>query len=173
MELADYSAPNNAISFLSAYDAFTGRTAYDKAGLMAWKKYIIFYVEDDKRVTPTGYYQLFSREVSLGEFADPNGKGYGTKCISEMPYFPLESEVEKTDNRHTTIHYIGLTSDIYTSSPRPIARNITLLNFELDFINRRVVINLQTGKPINPNDINSEASPEKSKFRAVVTLRNN
>ena len=158
---------NNAISFLSGLDETTGRTIYDEdTGKMEWKKFVIFYLEDDPKIVKEGYYQLFSRDVLIGEFVD----NFATTSLDWLPYPPLESTDE--DSIYEVEQYLDGTvpAMTYVQDPRSISRNVTGLNFKLGA--REVDIVINTGKPVNPVDPNSEASPEKMTLRSTVYLRN-
>jgi len=157
----------DAISFLNAIDPNTGMTEYDLDGNMSWKKYIIFYLADDPRVAKGGFYQLWSREVDLGELKDK----WATDLISELPYPPLDA-TPSTDKQAFNTYLDPNLVDTYISQPRPVARNITFLNFTPDPNTALVEIDIRTGKPINPNDPLSEDSEEKIELKGFVVLRN-
>jgi len=157
--------PNDAISFLSALDPATGRTEYDTSGEMRWKKFVIFYLEDDPEVVPEGYYQLWSREVDLGDYKD----NFGTAVISTLPYPP---KLIPPGTPVSFITYITMVPDIYTSIARPVVRNITFLNFIPHTSERTVEIEIRGGKPVNPKDAMSPPAPERLKLRTLVGLRN-
>jgi len=169
LEIIEYPDPNNnSISFLSGQDS-TGKTEFDEdSGKVEWKKYIIFYLEDDPKVVKAGYYQLFSKEVSLGEFVDE----YSTESIEFLPYPPLKANDGKDAFLHDMLNYLNgtLAPMTYMSSPRPVAKNIKGLTFTQG--TRDVSINIKTGKPVNPRDPSSRESPEKFDLTGVVVLRN-
>jgi len=168
VEIIEYPDPNNnAISFLSGQDS-TGKTTFDDKGKIKWKKFIIFYIEDDPKVVKAGYYQLFSKEVSLGDFVDT----FPTDTIEFLAYPPLwvnEFDESKLFNMEDYLDgtLLPLT---YMSEPRPVSKNITSINFDLGA--RDVEIRIKTGKPVNPRDPSTEAHPEKAELTSAVVLRN-
>ncbi len=159
--------PDDVISFLSAFNSTTGKTEYDSSGHMAWQKYVIFYLEDDKKYKKDGYYQLWSREVSLADY-----KGnYPSQQIQYMPYPHL---ISPPGTAQSLLAYITMAEDSYTTKPRPVDRNITYLNFTLDNtgLQGKVYIHIKTGKPVKPESASSEDSPEKLDIKACIGLRN-
>jgi hypothetical protein len=151
---------NEAISFLSAYDETTGFTSYDfNSGRITWKKFIIFYLEDD---TSAGYYKLFSKEVNLGDYID----NFATAILDTLPYPPLTSSTAGM----SISSYIGTSGTYksqsdkgnYISPARLVVRNITSLTFN-NGISGRIDIEVHTGKP---------KSQEKMILKSSVSLRN-
>lgn len=156
----------DAISFLSAFDSSTGLTDYNAiSGMMKWKKFVIFYLRDDPSYAKPGYYQLCSREVDLGIFKD---RFSSQKKITSLPYTPDKHENEPLE----FATYFTMAKDDFISAPRPVARNITYLDFDVDYLTASIEISIKTGKPVKPNDPLSEDSPEKFEFNSFVTLKN-
>lgn len=166
-------APSDAISFLSAYDPNTRMTAYkEDEGEMNWRRYIIFYVEDDPKIVPDGYYVLFSKTVELGYCCSDDS--YPSIQISSFPFPPTEANYKAPANAKTKspMSYYLTGSSTYISPPRTIARNITYLNFVTDLSTRSVKILVRTGKPLKPDIASSPASTEKLELESVIVLRN-
>lgn len=159
------SGVNDTISFLSAVNPSTGRSSYNDSGEMIWQKYVIFYIEDDPKYLKSGYYELWSREVDLDIMKDKT-----LDRISTLPY-PPDDELNSPISFST---YITKPSDSWISDPRPVSRNITHLEFTPDStsLEPTIEILIKTGKPINPGDASSEASPEKLELRGLIGLRN-
>ncbi len=159
-----------AISFLSAYDA-EGKAGYDASGYIKWKKYFIFYLTDDPKVVPDGYYQFWSRNVSLGEFVDhPDEVDFD--ILSTMRYPPLLTTSPTSTNSMSKYINGTVVPLAYLSDPRPITRNITDLAFNIDTDRKKLEILVKIGKPSNPSDIASGKAPERLEFKGVVVLRN-
>jgi len=172
LDIIDYpsvSDPNqksNAISFLSPYDDNGNIPEYDSyAGAMKWKKYIIFYLDDDTTVKPEGYYQLFMRKIFLGD-------NFSTLLLKKLPYPPLSST--PLSNTNPMKNYIDGTvpSDIYLTAPRPVTGNIRKLNFTANSNGKKVDIIVKFAKPVNPMDVTSPEGPDKLELRSTVVLRN-
>ncbi|MEQ8191175.1 MAG: hypothetical protein ABRQ39_24635 [Candidatus Eremiobacterota bacterium] len=162
-------APNDAISFLTAYDPNTRMTAYkNDSGEMNWKQYVIFYVDDDPKIVPSGYYILYSKTVDLGFCSSENS--YPSIKISAFPYPPTETNWKKTHPPVNPMSYYLTASSTYISSRRTIARNITYLNFSTDLSSVRILV--KTGKPLKPDLASSPPSNEKLELESVVVLRN-
>jgi prepilin-type N-terminal cleavage/methylation domain-containing protein len=172
IEIIDYpsvSDPNNqsnAISFLSAYNDTGDIPEYSILGQINWKKFVIFYLEDDSSVAPSGYYQLFSRKLFLGSYTD----NFSTGVLKNLTYPPDANSA----TTYPMAHYIdpNTQSDAYLTSKRPVTRNIRQLNFVLDSSSKTINIAVKVGKPVNPNDADSPESPETYKLTGTVVLRN-
>lgn len=162
-------APNDAISFLTAYDPNTRMTAYkNESGEMNWKQYLIFYVDDDPKIVPSGYYVLYSKTVDLAACCSDNS--YPSIKISAFPYPPTKTNWKKTNPPVNPMSYYLTATSTYISSRRTIARNITYLNFSTDLSSVRILV--KTGKPLKPDLDSSLPSNEKLELESVVVLRN-
>ena len=156
---------NSAISFLSASDG-NYQTAPDNSGRMQWKKFIIFYLEGDTKFRQDGYYQLCSKEVSLGDYTSSADE----HLLKDFPFPPLEGE----SATYPVISYIKNSiavknSELYITRPRYIARYITDLGFRVNSERKKVELFFNLGKPSNNNN---EAAPEQMKIKSTITLRN-
>ena len=165
---------NNSISFLSAVNPTTGRTDFNNKGEMWWRKYVLFYLKHDQNasgsVTYNKYYQLYSREISLGQFSSSGTTGYDTDPITELLYQPLWSTPDIPGNKHDNDFYITQSAGTYISAEHPVIKNITQLQFVS--VPPRIEIHVITGKPLIPEDPNSPPGPDKMEFTSVVVLRN-
>jgi len=156
---------NRAISFLSATDG-NYRTAHDSSGRMEWKKFIIFYLEIDAKFSRDGYYQLWSKEVFLGDYASSADE----HLLKDLPFPPLEGK----GTACPVISYIknSITvkdSELYITRPRSIARYITYLDFKVNSERKKVELFFNLGKSSNNSN---EKAPEQMKIKSTITLRN-
>ncbi len=162
-------APSDAISFLTAYDPNTRMTAYkEDQGEMNWKQYVIFFVDDDPKIVPSGYYILYSKTVDLGYCCSENS--YPTSKISAFPYPPTKANWKAPHPSTSPMSFYLTASSTYISSRRTIARNITYLNFSTELSSVRICV--RTGKPLKPDLASSRPSNEKLELESVVVLRN-
>jgi len=154
---------NRAISFLSAIDG-DYRIAPDSSGRMEWKKFIIFYLEGDTTFIRNGYYQLWSKEVFLGDYTSSADK----YLLKDLPFPPLEGE----SRTYPVISYIKnsiASSEPYITRPRSIARYITFLDFKVNSERKKVELFFNVSKPSNNN---YETALEQMQIKSTVTLRN-
>jgi len=156
---------NRAISFLSAIDG-DYRTAPDSSGRMEWKKFIIFYLEGDTKFIRNRYYQLWSKEVFLGDYTSSADE----HLLKDLPFPPLEGE----SRTYPVISYIknSITvkdSELYITRPRSIARYIIFLDFKVNSERKKVELFFNVSKPSNNNN---ETAPEQMKIKSTITLRN-
>lgn len=164
--VADPNQQSNAISFLSPYDDNGTIPEYDSyAGVMKWKKFIIFYIDDDPAVKTEGYYQLFMRKIFLGD-------SFSTLLLKNLPYPPLSST--SVCNTNPMKNYIDGTvpSDIYLTPPRVVTGNIKKITFTVNETGKKVDIYVKIGKPVKPLAASSPESPDKMELNGTVVLRN-
>ncbi len=172
VEIIDYpsiSDPNNqsnAISFLSAYNDTGEIPEFSIIGQINWKKYVMFYLEDDPSVAKEGYYQLFTRKLFLGSYTD----NFSTGVLKDL-YYPPDANSTTT---YPMAHYVdpNTPSDTYLTPRRPVTRNIKKLNFVLDSSSNTINIAVKIGKPVNEKDAASSESPETCNLTGTVLLRN-
>ncbi len=154
---------NRAISFLSATDG-DYLTAPDSFGRMEWKKFIIFYLEGDTKFSYDGYYQLWSKEVFLGDYTS----SVDENLLKDLPFPPLEGK----GTTYPVISYIKnsiASSELYITRPRAIARYITFLDFKVNSERKKVELFFNLGKPSNNRN---ETAMEQMKIKSTITLRN-
>lgn len=169
VEIIQYpsGSSSDALSFLSVYDEGGMATYNDSLSEMNWQEYVIFYLEDDPAVNPSGYYRLCSRSVFLGGFLND----YPCDVLSKLPY-PPETSVTNT---FPMIDYVTGSvepPDTYITSPRVVTRNITQLNFNSHIDTRKVEIFVKIGKPAKDNELQSPPGQEKLEMGTSVVLRN-
>jgi len=166
----DPNENNNAISFLSSYDTSTGLSDYDENGKMKWTRYILFYLLQDPHVKAPWYYQLCRREVDISKLSD-----YPTQPINNLGYPPDPNTPPTGTGINPMTSYIaGMVTPLepYVSKQRIITRNITALEFNSASSTGEVDITVRTGKPVNPSDPLSSASPDKLELKGIIILRN-
>jgi prepilin-type N-terminal cleavage/methylation domain-containing protein len=156
---------NSAISFLSASNG-DYQAAPDSSGQIQWKKFIIFYLEPDTKFSQDGYYQLCSKEVSLGDYTSSTDKN----PLKDLPFPPLEGKSTTYPVISYIKNYIAVeNSELYITRPRYIARYITGLGFTVNSERKKVDLCFNIGKPSNNNN---ELALEKMEIKSTITLRN-
>ena len=163
--VSDPDNQSNAISFLSAYDDDGSIPKYSILGQINWKKFIIFYLRQDPGITASGYYQLLSKKVFLGN------KDIFSTCVLKDLCYPPDSNSTTT---YPIARYIdpNTPSDKYLTPGRIITGNIRQLNFIFDSSSKKINIIVKIGKPVKPYETSGEESPEKYTLQSTVMLRN-
>jgi prepilin-type N-terminal cleavage/methylation domain-containing protein len=166
------TAGNQAISFMSSYDDTSGRTNYDENGKMKWSKVVFYYIEKSPcersygNFTYNNFYQLLRRELDIKLLSD----NLSTTTIDMVPNPP---DGASTTGATMFSYLTGVSGGSYLRAPNIITRNITSLKFTVSTDKKTVAMNVSTGKPANPFDLNSAPrTDEKLTLKGLIYLRN-